>query len=227
MPIFDLPLSRDSPASSWGLTFSLHQNNGLYIIDTVNPETPAFYAKIQPGISLVAVNGVATQGRHIQDIVAQCSSQDLRLNLAVNNDVPPPSYVQQQPGVTVVHANNTQMGGLMQSVGRSLDNGINDVNRSLGVGGHVQPIGQTTTTTTQQVGGYGGTTVVTQTVQGAAPPPGAQPGGTYIYENFIGMTTLLVAFFCFCPILCCPIDKRQVYLSPDGRRIPVGPVGMF
>lgn len=82
MATIELKLSRDSAETSWGLTFGLHQH-GLYVIDAVNPQTPAWTANVTAGSTLVSVNGVATKGAEMADILSQCTTPDLELNLSL------------------------------------------------------------------------------------------------------------------------------------------------
>jgi len=56
------------------------------------------------------------------------------------------------------------------------------------------------------------------TVQNQAGPPGAPPGGTWAEESYFGKVTILICLFCFWPIICCPVDKRQVYVAQNGCR---------
>jgi len=70
----------------------------------------------------------------------------------------------------------------------------------------------------------------TQMYEGRALPFGADPGGSWVTETFIGPATLvafIILLFVFWPAcaapFCCPCDQREVYISPDGlRRNPNG-----
>ena len=55
-------------------------------------------------------------------------------------------------------------------------------------------------------------------------PPGAEPGGVWIKQEYIGTVTLmacivLLLFFwpAFAAPLCCPCDTRMVYATPNGN----------
>jgi len=57
---------------------------------------------------------------------------------------------------------------------------------------------------------------------------GLPPGGCFQNENYVGGNTKVIAgvcFFCIGPfallILQCPMDEREVYFAPDGRRFAV------
>jgi len=43
------------------------------VIDAVNPQTPAWIANVTAGSTLVFVNGVATKGAEMADILSQCT----------------------------------------------------------------------------------------------------------------------------------------------------------
>jgi hypothetical protein len=49
-------------------------------------------------------------------------------------------------------------------------------------------------------------------------PPGAPPGGMWLDANYVGPVTMFVYCCCFWPIILCPIDKKLVYNSPDGKK---------
>ena len=49
---------------------------------------------------------------------------------------------------------------------------------------------------------------------------GLPPGGHMESEQFCGMITWLIGCFLFPFVCCCPCDSKQVYVSPDGRRVP-------
>jgi hypothetical protein len=49
---------------------------------------------------------------------------------------------------------------------------------------------------------------------------GLPPGGHMESEQFCGIFTWLVGCCLFPLVCCCPCDSRQVYVSPDGRRVP-------
>mmetsp|Transcript_39296 Transcript_39296/g.114820 ORF Transcript_39296/g.114820 Transcript_39296/m.114820 type:complete len:168 (-) Transcript_39296:188-691(-) len=58
---------------------------------------------------------------------------------------------------------------------------------------------------------------------GSECPPGAEPGGTYINQQYIGTVTLImciIVLFLFWPAtaapLSCPCDNREVYRAPNG-----------
>mmetsp|Transcript_30805 Transcript_30805/g.60108 ORF Transcript_30805/g.60108 Transcript_30805/m.60108 type:complete len:120 (+) Transcript_30805:29-388(+) len=62
------------------------------------------------------------------------------------------------------------------------------------------------------------TTVINVAGQGGAPPPGAPLGGRWESINYCGpISTCIFCFVCVF-IVCCPVDTKQVYIAPDGRR---------
>jgi hypothetical protein len=49
-------------------------------------------------------------------------------------------------------------------------------------------------------------------------PPMAPPGGYWTEESYCGPASCCIGVFLLPCICCCPIDRRQVYISPDGRK---------
>ncbi len=49
-------------------------------------------------------------------------------------------------------------------------------------------------------------------------PPGAMPGGVWVEESYCGPISICIGIFLLPCICCCPIDKRQVYLAPNGMK---------
>jgi len=49
-------------------------------------------------------------------------------------------------------------------------------------------------------------------------PPGAPPGGKWMEASYVGpLTTCIYCFLCWC-IVFCPVDKKQVYEAPNGKK---------
>ncbi|CAM9761298.1 unnamed protein product [Pylaiella littoralis] len=122
----------------------------------------------------------------------------------------PPVYATAVPGphnVQVVHAASTSYGSTCVRHHPSIHPSI-----------HPSP-----GAVTQQPGGH---TVVVVQDSGARPPPNAPPGGQWIHETHCGLITLLIAFFIFPCICCCPCDHRLVYVVGGQRYNQFGaPVG--
>ena len=94
-----ISLQRAHAKVSWGCSFIFDATTYTFTVDSVTPESPAAYAQLRPGVSLTAVNGVATVGRSMQDIIAQCTTPELALCLSIES---PPSYtpIAAAPGYT-------------------------------------------------------------------------------------------------------------------------------
>jgi len=67
--------------------------------------------------------------------------------------------------------------------------------------------------------------VKAQVVGGGGLPLGVPPGSRFEHESYVGsMTTAFAVGGCLCCgclaccILACPIDERNVYIAPDGRK---------
>ena len=56
------------------------------------------------------------------------------------------------------------------------------------------------------------------------PPPGAPPGGYYMQDTYCGGLTICIGIvvcwftFCGCLMAACPLDKRLVYMGPNGQK---------
>jgi hypothetical protein len=68
------------------------------------------------------------------------------------------------------------------------------------------------------VGNSGQMAAPGQIVMGSV-PPGAAPGGQWQDENYFGpVTGFIYCCLCWC-IVFCPVDGKQVYVQPDGKKI--------
>lgn len=49
-------------------------------------------------------------------------------------------------------------------------------------------------------------------------PPNAPPGGRWIQDNYCGGISWVIGILLLPCIVLCPVDKRDVYMAPDGRK---------
>ncbi|GBG26275.1 Hypothetical Protein FCC1311_024962 [Hondaea fermentalgiana] len=50
-------------------------------------------------------------------------------------------------------------------------------------------------------------------------PPERQQGGIYDNERYCGILSVVVCLIgCPC-VICCPVDQREVWKSPEGRKV--------
>ena len=67
----------------------------------------------------------------------------------------------------------------------------------------------------------------TQVIDPRVTAKGGAPGGRYEEERYCGVVSILIGCFLFPCICCCPVDKREVYTEPTGRKIVLnGPVNV-
>mmetsp|Transcript_12303 Transcript_12303/g.23906 ORF Transcript_12303/g.23906 Transcript_12303/m.23906 type:complete len:113 (+) Transcript_12303:191-529(+) len=50
-------------------------------------------------------------------------------------------------------------------------------------------------------------------------PVEQQQGGVYQRERYCGVLSVIIGVFALPCICCCPVDEREVWQSPEGRRV--------